>query len=81
MPFLVGQSAWPSALSRPRVFRVHRREAKEPSYEKGVPRQAPFPAFSLVISDDIAFVAGEAHPEQVSVSRPHGVRREAGFEP
>jgi hypothetical protein len=26
-------------------------------------------------------MAGEAHPAQVSVSRPHEVRREAGFEP
>ncbi len=46
----------------------------------GAKRFCP-PFRSLERCDDIAFIAGEAHPERVSVSRPHGVRREAGFEP
>jgi len=28
MPFLAGRGAWPSALSRARVFRVYRNEAE-----------------------------------------------------
>jgi hypothetical protein len=37
MPFVAGRGAWPSALSRPRGFRVHRNESEDPGEapEKG----------------------------------------------
>jgi hypothetical protein len=54
---------------------------RKPFYEKGPSGQAPF---SRLIArkercEGIAFIAGESHLARVSVSRPRGVRREAGL--
>jgi len=38
MPFVAGRGAWPSALSSPRVFRVHRSEAAPEAIRQAKPK-------------------------------------------
>jgi len=47
MPFLAGRGAWLSALSRPRVFRVHRSEAESLLWEGPSRSSAFFPLLAL----------------------------------